>query len=78
MMYPPAGLPKDMVEPTIGGSDYWANKVRVQYRKTNPEQVRTGRKTASYVDVSPWTTGLAVQEDAARLVGECFFAVALS
>lgn len=39
-MYPPAGLPKDMVEPTIGGSDYWANKVRMQYRKTNPEQVR--------------------------------------
>lgn len=39
MMYPPAGLPKDMVEPTIGGSDYWANKVRMQYRKTNPEQV---------------------------------------
>lgn len=38
-MYPPAGLPKDMVEPTIGGSDYWANKVRMQYRKTNPEQV---------------------------------------
>ncbi|CAM9862612.1 unnamed protein product [Ectocarpus fasciculatus] len=38
MMYPPAGLPKDMVEPTIGGSDYWANKVRMQYRKTNPEQ----------------------------------------
>ena len=39
-MYPPAGLPKDMVEPTIGGSDYWANKVRMQYRKTNPEQVQ--------------------------------------
>ncbi|CAN0375039.1 unnamed protein product [Laminaria digitata] len=38
-MYPPAGIPKDMVEPTIGGSDYWANKVRMQYRKTNPEQV---------------------------------------
>ncbi|CAN0487819.1 unnamed protein product, partial [Hapterophycus canaliculatus] len=39
MMYPPAGLPKDMVEPTIGGSDYYANKLRMQYRKTNPEQV---------------------------------------
>lgn len=44
MMYPPAGLPKDMVEPTIGGSDYWANKVRMQYRKTNPEQVRRERE----------------------------------
>lgn len=43
-MYPPAGLPKDMVEPTIGGSDYWANKVRMQYRKTNPEQVSFGKK----------------------------------
>lgn len=43
MMYPPAGLPKDMVEPTIGGSDYWANKVRMQYRKTNPEQVNMGQ-----------------------------------
>lgn len=40
VMYPPAGIPKDMVEPTIGGSDYWANKVRMQYRKTNPEQAR--------------------------------------
>lgn len=37
-MYPPGGLPKDLVEPTIGGSDYWANKVRMQYRKTNPDQ----------------------------------------
>lgn len=37
-MYPPAGLPKEMVEPTIGGSDYWANKIRMQHRQTNPEQ----------------------------------------
>ena len=26
---PPAGLPKDVIEPTIGGSDFWANKARL-------------------------------------------------
>ena len=47
-MYPPAGIPKDMVEPTIGGSDYWANKVRMQYRKTNPEQASEQFRTCLY------------------------------
>ncbi|KAG5191078.1 adenylate cyclase-associated CAP, partial [Tribonema minus] len=37
---PPAGLPKDTVISAVGGSDYWANKIRVQYKKTGPpEQV---------------------------------------
>lgn len=51
-MYPPAGLPKDMVEPTIGGSDYWANKVRMQYRKTSPEQVRENARLSSQAESS--------------------------
>mmetsp|Transcript_1435 Transcript_1435/g.1886 ORF Transcript_1435/g.1886 Transcript_1435/m.1886 type:complete len:471 (-) Transcript_1435:417-1829(-) len=31
--------PKDFVETFIGGSDFWANKIRVQYKKTNPAQI---------------------------------------
>jgi hypothetical protein len=38
---PPAGLPKDIAESAVGGSDYWANKIRVTYKKSGPaEQVR--------------------------------------
>jgi hypothetical protein len=37
---PPAGLPKDIAESAVGGSDYWANKIRVTYKKNGPaEQV---------------------------------------
>jgi hypothetical protein len=37
---PPAGLPKDIAESAVGGSDYWANKIRVTYKKSGPaEQV---------------------------------------
>ena len=31
--------PRDHVESFIGGSDYWANGIRKEYRTTNPDQV---------------------------------------
>jgi len=31
--------PRDFIEAFIGGSDFWANKIRMQYRKTDPKQV---------------------------------------
>lgn len=31
--------PRDFVENFIGASDFWANKIRVQYKKTNPPQI---------------------------------------
>ncbi|CAM9626675.1 unnamed protein product [Chrysoparadoxa australica] len=36
---PPAGTPKEMIESTVGGSDYWANKIRVVHKKSNPDQI---------------------------------------
>jgi adenylyl cyclase-associated protein len=31
--------PRDFIENFIGGSDFWANKIRVAYRKTEPKQI---------------------------------------
>lgn len=31
--------PRDFIESYIGGSDYWANNVRREFRKTNPQQM---------------------------------------
>jgi adenylyl cyclase-associated protein len=37
LMVKPA--PRDFIEAYIGGSDYWANNIRREYRATNPDQV---------------------------------------
>lgn len=31
--------PRDFIESTVGGSDYWANGIRKEHRTTNPDQV---------------------------------------
>jgi len=31
--------PRDFIESYIGGSDYWANGIRKEFRTTNPDQV---------------------------------------
>lgn len=31
--------PRDFIESYIGGSDYWANNIRKEYRTTNPDQI---------------------------------------
>jgi adenylyl cyclase-associated protein len=31
--------PRDFIETFIGGSDYWANGIRKEYRTTNPDQI---------------------------------------
>lgn len=31
--------PRDFIESYIGGSDYWANNIRREFRKTNPQQM---------------------------------------
>jgi len=31
--------PKDVVEAYVGGQDFWANKIRVKYKKTDPKHV---------------------------------------
>lgn len=31
--------PRDYIETFIGGSDYWANSIRKEYRTTNPDQI---------------------------------------
>lgn len=31
--------PKDVVESYVGGQDFWANKIRVKYKKTDPKHV---------------------------------------
>lgn len=31
--------PRDYIESFIGGSDYWANNIRKEYRTTNPDQI---------------------------------------
>lgn len=31
--------PRDFIESYIGGSDYWANNIRREHRKTNPQQM---------------------------------------
>lgn len=31
--------PKPFIESYVGGSDFWGNKIRVQYKTSNPEQV---------------------------------------
>ncbi|CAM9249597.1 unnamed protein product, partial [Phaeothamnion confervicola] len=35
----PPALPKNIVECAVEGIEYWANKIRVQYKKTAPEQI---------------------------------------
>mmetsp|Transcript_799 Transcript_799/g.1168 ORF Transcript_799/g.1168 Transcript_799/m.1168 type:complete len:472 (-) Transcript_799:19-1434(-) len=35
---PPNGLPKETVESSVGGSDYWSNKIRVAYKKNGPPE----------------------------------------
>ena len=37
LMIKPA--PRDFIESYIGGSDYWANNIRKEYRTTNPDQL---------------------------------------
>jgi len=37
LMIKPA--PRDFIESSIGGSDYWANNIRKEYRTTNPDQM---------------------------------------
>lgn len=37
LMIKPA--PRDFIESYIGGSDYWANNIRKEYRTTNPDQI---------------------------------------
>lgn len=37
LMIKPA--PRDFIESYIGGSDYWANNIRKEYRTTNPDQM---------------------------------------
>lgn len=31
--------PRDFIENFVGASDFWGNKIRVQHRKTSPEQM---------------------------------------
>ncbi|CAM9348930.1 unnamed protein product [Ectocarpus fasciculatus] len=31
--------PRDFIESYVGGSDYWANNIRKEYRATNPDQI---------------------------------------
>lgn len=31
--------PRDFIESYVGGSDYWANNIRKEYRTTNPDQI---------------------------------------
>ena len=37
MLVKPA--PRDFIESFVGGSDYWANNIRKEYRTTNPDQI---------------------------------------
>ncbi len=31
--------PRDFIESYIGGSDYWANNIRKEYKATNPDHI---------------------------------------